>query len=100
MTSFAPTIVCVACWFVTVLVVVGGCKDPMKPGPPNHGHDHAHAEHAHGTFANAETWSTKLDDPTRDEWQLPDEVLRALALTPSMIVADVGAGTGYFAIRI
>jgi ubiquinone/menaquinone biosynthesis C-methylase UbiE len=41
-----------------------------------------------------------FDDPARDAWQLPDEVLRALELNPSMAVADVGAGTGYFAVRL
>ncbi len=54
----------------------------------------------HGTFAGAEHWAKRLDDPTRDAWQLPDEVLRALNLEPTMTVADVGAGTGYFAVRL
>ena len=35
----------------------------------------------------------------RDAWQRPDDVVRALELTPAMTVADVGAGTGYFAVR-
>jgi cyclopropane fatty-acyl-phospholipid synthase-like methyltransferase len=41
-----------------------------------------------------------LDDPARDAWQRPDDVLHALALEPTMTVADVGAGTGYFAVRL
>jgi ubiquinone/menaquinone biosynthesis C-methylase UbiE len=41
-----------------------------------------------------------FDDPTRDAWQRPDDVLRALQLEPEMSVADVGAGTGYFAVRL
>jgi ubiquinone/menaquinone biosynthesis C-methylase UbiE len=41
-----------------------------------------------------------FDDPKRDEWQRPDDVLRALELEPGMAVADVGAGTGYFAVRL
>ncbi len=41
-----------------------------------------------------------FDDPSRDEWQRPDEVLRALELEPTMVVADVGAGTGYFSVRL
>jgi ubiquinone/menaquinone biosynthesis C-methylase UbiE len=44
--------------------------------------------------------ATVLDDPARDEWQQPDDVLRALDLAPAMTVADVGAGTGYFAVRL
>ena len=40
-----------------------------------------------------------LDDPKRDEYQKPDEVLKALALRPGEVVADIGAGSGYFALR-
>jgi len=32
----------------------------------------------------------------RDAWQMPDEVLAALALPPDAVVADVGAGGGFF----
>jgi ubiquinone/menaquinone biosynthesis C-methylase UbiE len=40
-----------------------------------------------------------LEDPSRDEWQKPHEVLTALGLKPSDTVADIGAGSGYFARR-
>jgi predicted methyltransferase len=42
----------------------------------------------------------RLDNPARDANQKPEEVIRALALPPDAIVADVGAGTGYFASRL
>lgn len=32
------------------------------------------------------------DDPSRDAWQRPEEVLGALGLEPTMVVADVGQG--------
>lgn len=51
-------------------------------------------------FADPELAARRFDDPARDAWQRPDDVMRALALAPSMTVADVGAGTGYFAVRI
>ena len=57
-------------------------------------------QHFHGRFENAEKWSKEFDDPARDAWQKPDEVIRALALPPSAIVADLGSGTGYFAVRL
>ena len=56
--------------------------------------------HAHGVYAGAERWAQRFDDPARDAWQRPDDVLRALDLAPTMTVADVGAGTGYFAVRL
>ncbi len=51
-------------------------------------------------FENAERWAKVFDDPARDAWQQPDRVIAALELGPAMMVADVGAGTGYFAVRI
>jgi predicted methyltransferase len=38
--------------------------------------------------------------PERDSWQKPDEVIQALALKNGDVVADIGAGTGYFARRL
>ena len=42
----------------------------------------------------------RLDRPERAQWQKPDEVVSLLDLKPGMAVADIGAGTGYFAFRI
>ena len=46
-----------------------------------------------------EEYARVLNDPKRDAWQMPHEVLAALALKPDEVVADIGAGTGYFARR-
>jgi ubiquinone/menaquinone biosynthesis C-methylase UbiE len=56
-------------------------------------------DHKHG-FSGAHEWLKVLEDPTRDAWQKPHEVIQALALKPDAVVADIGAGTGYFAIRL
>lgn len=60
--------------------------------------DDAHGDSAtiHHSFADVEKWTKVFDDPARDEWQKPEEVVRALALKPGMSAADIGAGTGYF----
>ena len=39
-------------------------------------------------------------DPARDAWQMPDRVVEALGLKRGQIVADIGAGTGYFTVRL
>jgi len=58
-----------------------------------------HHTHEH-RFQNAERWARIFDDPDRDAWQKPHEVIQALKLKPDAIVADIGAGTGYFAMRL
>lgn len=57
---------------------------------------HTHQHH----FKDAEKWSRVFDDPERDAWQKPHEVIQALRLSPDAVVADVGAGTGYFSARL
>jgi 2-polyprenyl-3-methyl-5-hydroxy-6-metoxy-1,4-benzoquinol methylase len=63
-----------------------------------HGHDHHHG--MPHRFENADAWAKKFDDPARDAWQQPDRVIASLALEARMTIADVGAGTGYFTMRI
>jgi cyclopropane fatty-acyl-phospholipid synthase-like methyltransferase len=42
----------------------------------------------------------RLESADRAEWQKPEEVIAALALTPGDRVCDVGAGPGYFTLRL
>ena len=48
---------------------------------------------------SSEEYSKVLEDPSRDEWQKPHDVVMALGLKSSETIADIGAGTGYFARR-
>ena len=41
-----------------------------------------------------------LEDPKRDAYQKPHEVLIALNLKSGEIIADIGAGSGYFTFRL
>jgi ubiquinone/menaquinone biosynthesis C-methylase UbiE len=52
------------------------------------------------SFAEVDRWEKVFDDPARDDWQRPGEVIAALGLRPGAVVADLGAGTGYFAIPL
>jgi SAM-dependent methyltransferase len=56
-----------------------------------------HMEHR---FEDAEKYAKQFDDPARDAWQMPARVIDALALRPGQSVADIGAGTGYFTVRL
>lgn len=58
-------------------------------------HGGAHPAHEHD-FSDAAAYAQMFDAPDRDGWQRPPEVLRLLALSQGMTVADLGAGTGYF----
>jgi len=41
-----------------------------------------------------------LEDPRRDAYQKPHEVLTALNIKPGEVIADIGAGSGYFTFRL
>lgn len=53
----------------------------------------------HHRHDDPQAYIASLDDPARDAYQKPDEVLKALALRPGETIADIGAGSGYFALR-
>ena len=74
------------------LVCIAGIFAAPAPAQTPHTHQHS--------FSDAEKWAHVFDDPERDAWQKPHEVIRALALKPDARVADLGAGTGYFSARL
>jgi ubiquinone/menaquinone biosynthesis C-methylase UbiE len=41
-----------------------------------------------------------MESPERDEWQKPVAVLEALHIQPGQVACDIGAGPGYFALRL
>lgn len=65
-----------------------GCEREAATVTPEHTDDKA-------------AFLAELEDPARDAWALPDEVITALALPrPDMVIADIGAGSGYFSRRL
>jgi ubiquinone/menaquinone biosynthesis C-methylase UbiE len=42
----------------------------------------------------------ELEAPDRDEWQRPVEIMDALGVAEGSVVADLGAGSGWFTIRL
>ena len=73
--------------------------EPAVAAEPAHAHAHA-ASTMHKRFENAREWSRVFDAPDRDAWQKPDLVIAKLGLKRSSHVADIGAGTGYFTVRL
>ncbi|MFQ6676137.1 MAG: class I SAM-dependent methyltransferase [Fidelibacterota bacterium] len=50
-------------------------------------------------FQNAEKWVERFENPERDAWQKPEEVIGLLDLRGDEVVVDIGSGTGYFSVR-
>jgi len=68
-----------------------------------HAHDHTHGHHGgghHGRFDDAAHWAQQFESAEREAWQRPDFVVSSLQLAPDARVADIGAGTGYFSVRL
>ena len=80
---------CIAVLVVGLLSTV--IARQAAPKPPDH------MQHR---FDDPAKLAKSFDDPKRDAWQMPDRVIAALELTPAHSVADIGAGTGYFSMRL
>ena len=83
--------------------------DPLTPAThaahapesqPQTGPRAAQPDHFAHRFDNPSEYVDRFDDPKRDEWQIPERVIAALGLKARESVADIGAGTGYFTIRL
>jgi SAM-dependent methyltransferase len=57
-------------------------------------------DHMQHRFDDPERYAKSFDDPARDAWQMPGRVIETLQLSPDAAVADIGAGTGYFSVRL
>lgn len=54
----------------------------------------------HGLHDDPRAYIGALEDPKRDTYQKPQEVLAALNIKPGEVIADIGAGSGYFTFRL
>ena len=70
------------CGYMFILAAVALGQVPHQHHPPS-----------------SDEYAKVLEDPSRDEWQKPHEVVMALGLKSTDAIADIGAGTGYFARR-
>ena len=54
----------------------------------------------HELHSDPKSYIGALEDPKRDAYQKPHEVLTALNIKPGEVIADIGAGSGYFTFRL
>ncbi len=57
------------------------------------------AQQPHGELFPPENLGL-LEGPDRAEWQKPEQIMDALAIADGAVVADIGAGAGWFTIRL
>ena len=77
---------------VMLLLVAGACAE----GRP---HAQGVAAGRHGRLFPPQDLGL-LEGPDRDAWQKPDEIMDALSIADGAAVADIGAGAGWFTIRL
>jgi ubiquinone/menaquinone biosynthesis C-methylase UbiE len=79
---------------LTIAVLASLAVAEAQQPPP------AKPDHMQHRFDDPERYAKSFDDPARDAWQMPDRVIEALGLRRDALVADIGAGTGYFSVRL
>ncbi len=89
-------------WATLVLLTVSTCAHSGHDQGQGQGQGHGMAHHGAmpHRFEDADAWAKRFEDPARDAWQKPEEVIAALALPQEAKVADIGSATGYFAVRL
>jgi ubiquinone/menaquinone biosynthesis C-methylase UbiE len=54
----------------------------------------------HKLHSDPTAYAKALDDPKRDAYQKPHEVMMALDVKAGELIADIGSGTGYFSLKL
>jgi arsenite methyltransferase len=77
---------------ILALIVLPGAAAAPDPSRDPH--------QMHRLHQDSQAYIRLLEDPQRDSYQKPHEVLTALKFKPGEVVADIGAGSGYFTFRL
>lgn len=78
---------------IALLTSAGLCGQPAATPLDSMANKFMHESDFHQLVA-------RFEDPARAQWQKPDEVIASLGPLEGKIVADIGAGTGYFAFPV
>jgi SAM-dependent methyltransferase len=60
----------------------------------------AESDGQYGNPSDLDDYIAQLSSPARDAWQKPDQVVAALGLAKGQTACDIGAGPGYFTLRL
>jgi SAM-dependent methyltransferase len=93
--------------FAFVFILLGFAVPPGTFGQTDRAGEEDSSRHRHDddaamdhAFEDPEAWSQRWDTEERDAWQQPEKVVAFLGLDGGETVADIGAGTGYFTVRL
>ena len=93
--------------FLTAAILMATVPAGDAHSTDAHSHDaHAHEAHPHGgegqhgNPGDMAGYVARMEEPGRAEWQKPDQVVAALHLKAGQVACDIGAGPGYFALRL
>ncbi len=96
--------------FIFSLFLVVACNSNKEQTTENQKHDVHKQEHdkqAHHGAANAHMHKSSVEDlikrfesPERDEYQQPEKVMDYLGNIQGQTVLDIGAGSGYFSVKL
>ena len=89
----------VGCLAATALMA-GRYPAAAQPEHEEQRQEHEAGRHMEHRFDDPERFARAFDNPARDEWQMPRRVIAALDIVEGETVADIGAGTGYFTVRL
>jgi len=84
------------------LALTAGCADKSNPKTPNNGlaKDSTSTHSPEGDAASLDTLLTQYDPPGRVVWQKPEMVIQKMGGLSDQVVADLGAGSGFFSRRL
>jgi predicted methyltransferase len=79
-------------WVVAALASLSasaGCQAPGQTDDPGAHH-----------YDDKQAALARFEEPQRDAWAMPGKIVELLEITPSLDIADIGAGSGYFTRRL
>lgn len=82
--------------FATIIAVLAFLAAPVSAQDAVHRDSHP----MHRLHDDPKAYIGALEDPKRDAYQKPHEVVHALGLKPGEAIADIGAGSGYFTFHL
>jgi len=90
-------------WLVCITILLSACVNSHKLDKEHDEHLERHGHNAankHMHEDSVEELIKRFESPERDEYQKPDKVLEYLGDITNKKIMDIGAGSGYFSVKL